>query len=128
MSICLSKNKYRASVSSQDVYALLKASGTSLQNGIIRQRVQSLMRYERPDALGFENSPDKENYNPHIKEFTPSKAKQRKRYTALREITEKSKRPVQEASRASQEDETEMDLLFSSFPRSPFKSKNIREL
>ncbi|AFM98792.1 hypothetical protein KMI_01g01570 [Encephalitozoon hellem] len=86
------------------------------------------MRCERPDAAGFDSPTDKENYNPHIKEFTPTKTKQRKRYTALKEIAEKSRRPVQEASKASQEDETEMDLLFSSFPRSPFKSKNIREL
>ncbi|ADM12023.2 uncharacterized protein Eint_080910 [Encephalitozoon intestinalis ATCC 50506] len=86
------------------------------------------MRCERPDGAGFDNLPEKENYNPHIKEFTPTKVKQRKRYTALREITEKTKPPAQEMNRASQEDETEMDLLFSSFPRSPFKSKNIREL
>lgn len=86
------------------------------------------MRCERPDAAGFDESPDKENYNPHIKEFTPTSAKQRKRYTALREITERSRRPAQDAGRASQEDETEMDLLFSSFPASPFRSKNIREL
>ncbi|AFN83510.1 hypothetical protein EROM_080940 [Encephalitozoon romaleae SJ-2008] len=102
---------------------------TSLQNGIIRQREESLnMRCERPDETGFDRPGNKENYNPHIKEFTPTKTKQKKRYTALKEITERSKRPAQEASRASQEDETEMDLLFSSFPRSPFKSKNIREL
>ena len=86
------------------------------------------MRCERPDTAGFDESPDKENYNPHIKEFTPPSTKQKKRHSALREITERSRKPVSEAGWASQEDETEMDLLFSSFPASPFRSKNIREL
>lgn len=86
------------------------------------------MRHDRPGTIGFTSSPDKENYDPLIKEFTPTKAKQRKRYTALREITEKSKPLVQETNGMAQDNENEMDLLFSSFPTSPFKARNIREL
>lgn len=86
------------------------------------------MRHDRPGTMGFDDSPDKENYDPFIKEFTPTKAKHRKRYSALREITEKSRPETQEKGRASQDNESEMDILFSTFPSSPFKSRNIREL
>lgn len=89
---------------------------------------ESPMRHDRPGTMGFSDSPEKENYDPLIMQFTPTKAKQRKRYAALREITEKSKPPVQETAEDSQDNENEMDLLFSSFPTSPFRSRNIREL
>jgi hypothetical protein len=86
------------------------------------------MRHDRPGTIGFSDSPDKENYDPFIKAFTPTKPKQRKRYTALKEITEKTKPFIKETSKISKDNENEMDLLFSSFPSSPFKSRNIREV
>jgi hypothetical protein len=74
----------------------------------------------------FDESVDKENYNPCIKEFTPTKARPRKRYMALKEIAERSERREEKEEECNQE--REMDVFFSTFPGSPFKSRSMREL
>ena len=78
------------------------------------------------EMVRFDESTDKENYDPCIKEFTPTKSKPAKRYSALKEIAEKSER--RERKEEKHAEEREMDVFFSTFPGSPFKSRSMREL